>query len=349
MLGLIAAGHEAGDHRAEGPDPKARLQLAHRSPRVGFRAARYRHPPTPGFPARVTSRAFRPRSRRLHGPSRHALHRPVGRPAARDLGRKAAAFGYDGIELACWGDHFEVAARARRRRLLPRAARPARPPRPACHAISEPPRRPGGLRRDRRAAQGDPAAARLGRRRARGRPPARRRGDEATPPAAASASSASTSSTASPARASGTCSTRSRPVPGTMIDAGYERFAERWNPILDVFAPRASGSRWKCIPPRSRSTSTPPQRALDAIDGRDGVRLQLRPQPPGLAGRRLRRVHPRVPRPHLPRPRQGRDRHAQRPQRHPRQPPRLRRRRPRLGLPLARAAAASTSRRSSAR
>ena len=24
------------------------------------------------------------------------------------LAEKAAAFGYDGLELACWGDHFEV-------------------------------------------------------------------------------------------------------------------------------------------------------------------------------------------------------------------------------------------------
>src|SRR5579871_1849941 len=25
-----------------------------------------------------------------------------------DLARKAAEFGYQGLELACWGDHFEV-------------------------------------------------------------------------------------------------------------------------------------------------------------------------------------------------------------------------------------------------
>ena len=24
------------------------------------------------------------------------------------LAEKAASFGYDGLELACWGDHFEV-------------------------------------------------------------------------------------------------------------------------------------------------------------------------------------------------------------------------------------------------
>jgi sugar phosphate isomerase/epimerase len=25
-----------------------------------------------------------------------------------DLARKAAEFGYQGLELACWGDHFDV-------------------------------------------------------------------------------------------------------------------------------------------------------------------------------------------------------------------------------------------------
>ncbi len=37
-----------------------------------------------------------------------------------------------------------------------------------------------------------------------------------------------------------------------------------------------------------------------------GVRLQLRPQPPDLAGRRSGRVHPGIPRPHLSRPHEGR-------------------------------------------
>jgi len=27
---------------------------------------------------------------------------------AQEMARKAKEFGYDGLELACWGDHFEV-------------------------------------------------------------------------------------------------------------------------------------------------------------------------------------------------------------------------------------------------
>ena len=45
---------------------------------------------------------------------------------ARTLAEKAAAWGYDGLELACWGDHFDVEPRARERRLRQRPARAAR-------------------------------------------------------------------------------------------------------------------------------------------------------------------------------------------------------------------------------
>ncbi|MBT5584107.1 MAG: sugar phosphate isomerase/epimerase, partial [Phycisphaerae bacterium] len=27
-----------------------------------------------------------------------------------EMAAKASAFGYDGLELACWGDHFDVSA-----------------------------------------------------------------------------------------------------------------------------------------------------------------------------------------------------------------------------------------------
>ncbi len=35
-----------------------------------------------------------------------------------DMCRKASDFGYHGLELACWGDHFEVDKAVSRRRLL---------------------------------------------------------------------------------------------------------------------------------------------------------------------------------------------------------------------------------------
>ena len=54
-----------------------------------------------------------------------------------ELAQKASEWGYQGLELCCWGDHFEVQRAAQRGRLLPAQARPAGPPRPAaCSVIS---------------------------------------------------------------------------------------------------------------------------------------------------------------------------------------------------------------------
>ena len=52
---------------------------------------------------------------------------------------------------------------------------------------------------------------------------------------AARRGSASTPSSASPARRSGSTSRCSRRPPQAMVEAGYQDFADRWNPILDVF------------------------------------------------------------------------------------------------------------------
>ena len=49
-----------------------------------------------------------PSRRRPDGASGHPVHRPVGRSTARGAGRKRGGWGFDGLELACWGDHFEV-------------------------------------------------------------------------------------------------------------------------------------------------------------------------------------------------------------------------------------------------
>ena len=32
----------------------------------------------------------------------------MGRPAAEEVASLASGWGYDGLEIACWGDHFEV-------------------------------------------------------------------------------------------------------------------------------------------------------------------------------------------------------------------------------------------------
>src|SRR6266516_996908 len=95
-------------------------------------SARAPHSESPGLPARPPSRAPRAQ-RRPHrqppvcGTTRSALPisrpRVVSPPLARPvtlftgqwadlpletLAEKAASWGFDGLELACWGDHFEV-------------------------------------------------------------------------------------------------------------------------------------------------------------------------------------------------------------------------------------------------
>ena len=132
---------------------------------------------------------------------------------------------------------------------------------------------------------------------------------------------------------------------------------------------RTASSTWPSAGTRSSTSSRsegvrfglevhPTEIAFDFYSRRDGprgarppprVRLQLRPEPPALADGRPGRLHrassptgsttstSRTPR--------GRSTAS----RHPRLAPELRRPAPRLGLPLARAAARSTSRRSPAR
>lgn len=45
------------------------------------------------------------------------------------------------------------------------------------------------------------------------------------------------------------------PVPASMVAAGYQDFADRWNPILDVFDEEGCGSRTRCTRARSPTTT----------------------------------------------------------------------------------------------
>ena len=138
------------------------------------------------------------------------------------------------------------------------------------------------------------AAARgLGRRRPRGRPPARRRADEGHRPRGRAARRRGRRR-ASPARRSGTCSTRSRRTTSTTIERGYEDFAERWNPIIDVF--EAEGVRFalEVHPTEIAYDFVTTRKTLEAIGDRDGLRHQLRPEPPRAPVPRLGGVRRRV-------------------------------------------------------
>ena len=132
---------------------------------------------------RKRSRRFMARSvwkdpRSWHAPSRCS---PASGPTCRSPSSppSAASWGFDGLELACWGDHFDVDARAR--------ATPATAPSGAScsSATGSAAGRSATTSSARRSAtrsttrhQGDPAARGLGRRRPGGRARARRRAHE---------------------------------------------------------------------------------------------------------------------------------------------------------------------------
>ncbi len=151
-----------------------------------------------------------------------------------ELAAKAAAWGYDGLELACWGDHFEVDRALAEPDYVGRQARPARAPRAALLGDRRAPRRPGGVRPDRPA----PSA----------RSCRRRCGATATLRACAAARRSGWRTPRGPRRRLGVTQVNGftgssiwhmlysfPPNDFAEIDRGYDDFAERWNPIIDVF------------------------------------------------------------------------------------------------------------------
>ena len=91
-----------------------------------------------------------------------------------------------------------------------------------------------------------------------------------------------------------------------MIDAGYQDFADRWNPILDVFDEVGVRFAHEVHPSEIAYDYWTTVRTLEAIGHRRGVRAELGPQPLRLAGPRPGRLPVGLPRPDLPRRLQGR-------------------------------------------
>ena len=109
------------------------------------------------------------------------------------------------------------------------------------------------------------------------------------------------------------------------IERGYEEFAERFSPIIDVFD--AEGVKFAPRGPPDRDRLRLRHHAQDARRARQprGLRDQLRPEPLRAPVPRLRGVRHRVRRPDLPRARQGLDQAPRRPPLDPRLAPELRR------------------------
>lgn len=184
-----------------------------------------------------------------------------------DLARTAAEFGYQGLELACWGDHFDVprakadaAYCSRQRDLLERHGL-------ECYAIST--HLVGQAVLD---AIDDRHKAIL---------PAHVWGDGK--PAGVNARAAEElKQTARAAQKFGVGVVNGftgssiwpllysfPPVPPDWIDAGYELFAERWNPILDVFGECGVRFALEVHPTEIAFDLYSAERALQAIGRRE--------------------------------------------------------------------------------
>ena len=263
-----------------------------------------------------------------------------------DLAAQGASWGFDGLELACWGDHFEVDRAlaepdyaAGRRELLERhglgcwaignhlVGQAVCDPIDARHQGVLPPEVWG---------DGDPEGVRTR---------AAERMKDTARAAAAFGVTVVTGFTGSPiwhhallvpAQRLGADRARLRGV-RRALGADHRRLRRRGRALR----PRG---------PSDRDRLRLRDHAQDAGRHRPprGLRDQPRPEPLHPAVPRPGGLRSRVRRPHLPRPRQGLAGHARRPALDPRLAHRLRRGRPRLDLRLARATATSTSRRSSA-
>jgi sugar phosphate isomerase/epimerase len=181
-----------------------------------------------------------------------------------ELARKAAHWGYEGLELACWGDHFEVGRAASekdycagRRKLLEKHSL-------RCEAISS--HLVGQLVLDRTDARSDPWV------------PLEMRGD---PARKSEWAAEEMKRTARAAKAFGVPVVNGfvgssiwhlwysfPPVSNEEIDAGYQLFADRWNPILDVFGECGVKFALEVHPTEIAFDLYSAQRALDAVGRR---------------------------------------------------------------------------------
>ena len=183
------------------------------------------------------------------------------------LCKKAVEFGYDGLELACWGDHFEVDKALsddtycqRKRDLLEKHDL-------KLYAISN-------------HLVGQAVCDNIDIRHKSILPPYVW-GDgnpEKVPVRAAEEMKA----TARAARKLGVSTVNGftgssiwhliydfPPVPRTMVDAGYQQFADRWNPILDVFQECGVRFALEVHPTEIAFDIHSAQRALEALDNRE--------------------------------------------------------------------------------
>ncbi len=186
---------------------------------------------------------------------------------SEEMARKTKEFGYDGIELACWGDHFEVDKAladdnycAAKREQLDRHDL-------QCHAISA-------------HLVGQAVCDNVDLRHKQIVPPYV--WGDGDPAGVNERAIEEMKNTARAAQKFGVSVVNGftgssiwhliydfPPVPGHMIDDGFKQFAARWNPILDVFGECGVKFALEVHPTEIAFDIYTAQRALEAIDHRE--------------------------------------------------------------------------------
>lgn len=184
-----------------------------------------------------------------------------------DLCKKARDFGYDGLELACWGDHFEVDKAvsddsycARKRELLERhdlklfAISNHLVGQAVCDNIDE---RHKSILPEYVWGDGDPAGV----------------NDRAIEEMKNTARAAQKLGVSVVNGFTGSSIWHLiydfPPTPREMIDAGFRQFADRWNPILDVFQECGVRFALEVHPSEIAYDIYTAEKTLAAIDGRE--------------------------------------------------------------------------------
>ncbi len=247
-----------------------------------------------------------------------------------DICTKASAWGYDGLEIACWGDHMDVRRAASDPAYVAERLRILEKHNLRCWALGA--HLAGqcvGDRYDDRLLAFAPADT-------RGKPEALRRWatEEMT-------------ATARAARAMG-CNVVTGfmgspiwhawysfpPTTEEMVEAAFQEIRQLWTPIFDEFDRLSVRFALEVHPTEIAfdlyTAAAPAAHVRQPSD----ARVQLRPEPPRVAGTRAPSVHPRIRVANLPRAHEGRERDAGRPGGHPRIAPAVRRPAARVELPV---------------
>jgi sugar phosphate isomerase/epimerase len=192
------------------------------------------------------------------------------------LAAKARSWGYDGLELACWGDHFDVARALgepdyckEKRRQLERFGL-------GCWAISNHlvgqavcdhpiDIRHKNILPARIWGDGDPEGVR------------RRAAEEMKDTARAAAKFGVQTVIGFTGSASWIYVAGFPPVPEELIEGGYQDFAERWGPIIDVFEQEGVRFALEVHPSEIAYDYWTARRTLEAMGDREGFGLNFDP------------------------------------------------------------------------